>query len=105
MDRGIGFLTTKHQAREFGLGPQALSHKLIDTRARADVTTTGQRCAREQIPGLGTVDIPLQRLGVVESPNKNHLFLEILERLKDLSKFHRLTLASSPPFLRMKSAT
>ena len=101
--RRVGFLAAEHEARHLGRVPVALRQQLVDTRARADLAARGERRARKQISSLGTVDVPLQRLLVVETANEKHLFPMSRERGQHLPQLHLVARSFCPPFLAVKS--
>ncbi len=83
--------------------PVTLRQQLVDAGAGTNFAAGGQRRAGEQVAGLRTVDISLLRLFVVEAPDDQHLFAEIVQWREHFPQFHLFALAFRPPFLRVKA--
>ena len=90
VDRRVRLLAAEHQARHFGRSPVPLGHQLVDAGAGANLAARGQRRPGKQIAGLGAVDVPLQRLGVVQPADEEHLFAEVGQRREHLAELHLL---------------
>ena len=64
----------------------------------------GQRCAGEQVAGLRAVDVPLQRLGVVEAADEEHLLAEVgCSGASTLPSSMPLPCALGPPLLAVEA--
>src|SRR5579883_1755061 len=81
----------------------ALRDHLIDARAGMDLAAGGQRRTGEEVAGLRAVDVPLERLGVVQAADEQHAVAELLERRQHLAELHALALSPGPPLLAMKA--
>ena len=99
VDRRVGLLAAQHQARHLGRPALGLGHELIEAGARADLAARGQRCPGKQVARLRTVDVPLQRLGIVEPADEHRLLAEVVQRGQHLTELHLCPLAARPPFL------
>src|SRR6185369_17609412 len=61
------------------------------------------RSAGEEVAGLRAVNVALERLGVVEAADEQHLLAMIGQRLEHLAQLHVLAFAPGPPFLAVKA--
>jgi hypothetical protein len=71
VDRRIRLLAAQHQARQLRLLADPLGDHLVDAGAAADLAAGRQRRTGEQVAGLRTVDVALQRLGVVQPADED----------------------------------
>ena len=101
---GVRLFTAKHETRQLGSMANVLRDELIDTGAGLDPPARGQRRAGEQVAGLRTVDVALERLGVVETSDEHHPIPEIVERMQHLAQLHVGAFAFGPPFVPVKTA-
>ena len=104
MHGGVRLFTAKHEARQLGAMADVLRDKLIDAGAGLNPPAGSQRRAGEQVAGLRTVDVTLERLGVVEAADEHHPITEIVQRMQHLAQLHVGALALGPPFMSMKTA-
>ena len=77
VDRRVRLLAAEHQAGHLGRAAVGRGEALVDARPRADLAAGGQRRAGEEVAGLRAVDVPLQRLLVVEAADEEHLLAEV----------------------------
>ena len=101
---GVRLFTAQHEARQLGSMANLLRDKLIDTGAGLNPPPGGQRRAGEQVAGLRTMDVALERLGVVEAADEHHPIPEIVEWIQHLAQLHVGTFALGPPFVPVKTA-
>ena len=102
--RGVRLFAAEHEARQLGAVPDVPRHQLIDARAGLDPPARGQRRAGEQVAGLRTVDIALERLGIVQAADEHHLVAKLVKRREHLAQLHVGTLALGPPFVPVITA-
>ena len=80
-----------------------LCDKLIDAGAGLNPPAGSQRRAGKQVAGLRTVDVTLERLGVVEAADEHHPIPEIVEWMQHLTQLHVGAFALGPPFVPVKT--
>ena len=80
MDRGIGLLASEHEAWQFCLVADSLCDHLVKARPGPDYSAGREWCTGEQVPGLGTMNVPLQCLGVVEALDKYQPISEVVQK-------------------------
>ena len=103
VDRRVRLLAAQHQARHLGRAAVRLREQLIDAGARANLAAGGERRAGEQVARLRAVDVPLERLLVVQAADEQQLLAEVGQRREHLAQLHRLAFALGPPFLAVKA--
>ena len=81
-----------------------LGDDLVKAGPAADPAAIGQRRTGQKIAGLRTVDVPLERLLVVQPADEQQLFAEVGQRLQHGTEFHLLPCAFRPPMARVKAA-
>ena len=82
--RRIRCFASQHQAGDFRAATVGLGQQLIEAGAAADGPATGDRCPRQDIAGLGTVNIAFAGLGMVQAADKQQLLAEVRQGGQDL---------------------
>ena len=85
---GVRLFTAKHEAGQLGSMADLLRDELIDTGAGLHPSAGGQWRTGEQVAGLRTMDIALERLVVVGAADEHHPIPEIIEWMQHLTQRH-----------------
>ena len=88
MNAGDRLLASQHQAGHLGLVAVLPRDQLVDAGSRTNRAAGRQRGTGEQVSGLGTMDVPLESLGVVQPLYEQHLLAMWRQRLEYLAEFH-----------------
>jgi hypothetical protein len=104
MNRRVRLLAAEHKAGQLRAVADSLSDELIDAGAGADSAAGGEGGAGEKIAGLRAMDVSLQRFGVIQPADEDHLAAELFERSEHLAELHRRARTFGPPFVAMVAA-
>ena len=102
MDPRVRPLASQHQARQLGRTTVTLGNHLVKAGSRPNGAAGSQRGSRQHVSGLGTVDVALEGVCVVQATDKCDPLTKIGDRGQHLAQFHRRTGTLGPEFARLE---